>query len=230
MPQKSGAGGPPAAPDLRDFLKDILRCSAELAGTIAARAKSRKYPMHAIIIKQGDRSGAAFLLVAGFAHALKYGAEGQMMLLREFRYGDFFGAISQNEPSVDAEVVAVEASHAAMFAAFDFVMLVETHNCLGLALSRALIRQLHAADEKVTQRIMLSAAGRVYAELLKLARQGDGRTIRPAPVLAKVAVQAITTRESASRAVNDLLRRGLARREPGALVLVAPQRLEEMIV
>jgi len=109
-------------------------------------------------------------------------------------------------------------------------VLFETHNCVALAVTRALLRQLRAADEKVTQRIILSAAGRVYAELLKVARQGDGRSIRPPPVLAKLAVQANTTRESASRAVNDLIRRGLARREPGALILVAPHRLEEMIV
>ena len=229
MPQKPSVAAARAEPELHDCLKDILRCSAELAGSIAARAKSRSYPVQAVIIKQGDRSGAAFLLVAGLAHALKYGSEGQMVLLREFRTGDFFGAIVQDE-SGDAEVVAIEASRAAMFAAFDFMVLIETHSCLGLALMRGLLRQLRAADEKVTQRIMLSAADRVYAELLKLARQGDGRSIRPAPVLAKLAVQANTTRESASRAVNDLLRRGLARREPGALILVAPHRLEEMIV
>ena len=230
MPQNLGA--PQAEPELHVSLQDILRCSAELAAVIAARAKSRKYPVRAVIIKQGDRSGAAFLLVAGLAHALKYGAEGQMVLLREFRTGDFFGAIAQGEPGADdVEVVAVEASRAAMFAAFDFVVLIETHNCLGLAVARALLRQLRAADEKVTQRIMLSAAGRVHAELLRLARQSaDGRTIRPAPVLAKLAVQANTTRESASRAVNALLRRGIARREPGALILVAPRQLEEMVV
>ena len=229
MPQKSGTAQ--AEPELHASLKDILRCSGELAVSIAARAKNRSYPVRAVIIKQGDRNSAAFLLIAGLAHALKYGAEGQMVLLREFRTGDFFGAITHNEPGADdAEVVAVEASRAAMFAALDFVMIFETHNCVALAVTRALLRQLRAADEKVAQRIMLSAAGRVYAELLKLARQGDGRSIRPPPVLAKLAVQANTTRESASRAVNDLLRRGLARREPGALVLVAPYRLEEMIV
>lgn len=221
----------PAEPELHECLKDILRCSAELAGIIAARAKSRKYPMRAVIIKQGDRSGAAFLLVAGLAHALKYGAEGQMVLLHEFRTGDFFGTLEQDERGADeAEVVAIEASRAATFAAFDFVVLTQTHGCLALAVTRALLRQLRAADEKVTQRIMLSAAGRVHAELLKLARQGDGRSIRPPPVIAKLAMQANTTRETASRAVSDLLRRGLARREPGALIIPAPHRLEEMIM
>ena len=72
--------------------------------------------------------------------------------------------------------------------------------------------------------------GRVHAELLRLARLADGRVIRPAPVLAKLAVRVQSTRETVSRTINALERRGIIRRERDALVIVAPHRLEEMIV
>ena len=130
----------------------------------------------------------------------------------------------------EADVVAVEAVRAAVFLALDFLNLMETYGCVGLVVSRVLQRQLRAASTKMLERSTLSAAGRVHAELLRLARLGDGRTLRPAPVLSALAVRVQTTRETVSRTINTLERRGIIRRDGGALFIVAPQRLEEMIV
>ena len=45
-----------------------------------------------------------------------------------------------------------------------------------------------------------------------------------------VALRVSTTRETASRAVNALERRGIIRRDGETLVVVAPHRLEELIL
>lgn len=61
-------------------------------------------------------SGGSFLLLAGRAHALLYGLEGQKVLLQEFQPCDLFGTIGELEPRPqDADVVAMEASRAAVF-------------------------------------------------------------------------------------------------------------------
>ncbi len=54
--------------------------------------------------------------------------------------------------------------------------------------------------------------------------------MRPAPVLAAMAVRVLSTRETVSRTINALERRGIIRREADALIVVAPHRLEEMVV
>ena len=72
--------------------------------------------------------------------------------------------------------------------------------------------------------------GRVYAEIFRLARALPGLAIRPAPVISELAVRVSTTRETASRAVSILERRGFIRRDPGSLTVVAPQWLEELII
>ena len=90
---------------------------------------------------------------------------------------------------------------------------------MGLLVSRALLRQLRAASLRVTERSTLSASGRVHAELLRLAHLRDGRTIRPAPVLSSLAVRIHSTRETVSRAINALERRGIIRRDGDALVI-----------
>ena len=223
--------GAPQNTNLSQFLQKVFACSADIADGIARRAIERLYPLKAVILKQGDEASATFLLVAGRAQALTYGLEGQMVLLHELLPGDFFGAIAQTEPAPeDADVVAIEDVRAAVFRMLDFLALLEAYGCVGLAVSRMLLKQLRATAARMVERTTLSAVGRVHAELLRLARLGDGRTLRPMPVLSALAVRVHSTRETVSRTINALERRGLIRREADALVIVAPHRLEEMIV
>jgi CRP-like cAMP-binding protein len=217
--------------DLTVFLQKTFGCSPEIAASIGRRCVERRYPVRAIIIKQGDRIDATFLLVAGRVHALSFGTDGQLVLVHEFLAGDFFGAVAQAEPlPADTDVQAVESSRTAVFLLRDFLALIETHACVGLAVSKMLLKQLRATAAKMVERATLSATGRIHAELLRLAKLGDGRAIRPAPMLSVLAVRVHSTRETVSRTINALVRRGILRREGSALVIVAPQRLEEMIV
>jgi CRP-like cAMP-binding protein len=216
---------------LSEFLQQVFACAPDIADSIARRSIDRLYPLKAVILKQGDEAGSTFLLVAGRAHALSYGLEGQMVLLYELLPGDFFGVIAETEPAPEAaDVVAVEDVRAAVFRMLDFLALLEAYGCVGLAVSRMLLKQLRATAARMVERTTLSAVGRVHAELLRLARLGDGRTLRPMPVLSALAVRVHSTRETVSRTINALERRGLIRREADALVIVAPHRLEEMIV
>ncbi len=217
--------------DFNAFLQKTFGCSPEIAASIGRRAVERRYPVRAVIIRQGDRIDATFLLIAGRVHALSFGADGQLVLVHEFLAGDFFGAVAQAEPlPADTDVQAVESSRTAMFLLRDFLVLIETYGCVGVAVSKMLMKQLRATAAKMVERVTLSATGRVYAELLRLAKLGNGRAIRPAPMLSALAMRVHSTRETVSRTINALVRRGIVRREGSALVIVAPQRLEDMIV
>lgn len=217
--------------NLQNCLRDVFSCNNDVAASIAKSAHDRQFSVSTVLLKQGDKADLTFLLIAGRAHALTYGVEGKVILLHEFLVGDFFGAVAFSEQSPEeANVVAIEDVRAAVFRALDFLRLIETYSCVGLVVSRALYKQLRATSARMTARTTLSAAGRVYAELLRLARAGDGRTARPAPVHTELATTVNTTRETVSRAINHLIRRGIVRREGNVLVIVAPQRLEELIV
>lgn len=221
--------GPALDADLLAFLQGTFACSAEIAASIGRRAMDRRFPVSAIILKQGDAADATYLLVLGRAHALTYGSEGQVVMLHEFERGDFFGALSLSEPvPEDADVVAIEQVRASVFRAPDFLALIESYGCVGLIVSRMLLKQLRASSVRIVESTTLSAAGRIHAELLRLARLGDGKTIRPAPVLSALATRVYTTRETVSRTISALERRGIIRRDAHSLFIVAPLRLEEM--
>jgi CRP-like cAMP-binding protein len=97
-------------------------------------------------------------------------------------------------------------------------------------LLKFMVERLQQTASRMYEHAALSAVGRVHAELLRQARESEDLTIRPSPILSDIALRVSTTRETASRAVNALERRGIIRRNGEALVIVAPHRLEELIL
>jgi len=99
---------------------------------------------------------------------------------------------------------------------------------IGSGLSKILGRQYNAVLDRMAARITLTANGRVYAELLHEA--GEEGTISPPPVIAALALSAQTTRETGSRAINALERRGIIRRDDQRLEILSRGLLEELVI
>ena len=82
--------------------------------------------------------------------------------------------------------------------------------------------------QRLASRISLTAAGRIYARLLELA--GPDHVIAPPPVVSALAVSVQTTRETTSRTISALERRGIIHRDERRLVIQSPRMLEDMII
>ena len=215
----------------QDLVIRVFACTAEVAMQLLGRGRFKAYPRHALVLRAGDALSATWLVVVGRAQALLYSSEGQTVFLQDYGPGDLFGALGDlDRPCQEADVLAVDPLTTLILDGAELVLLAERHGSIGLALSRMLLRRLRQTHSRMYERAALTAVGRVYAELLRQARDGDGRTIRPAPILSEVALRVATTRETASRAVSALERRGIVRRDESALIIVAPQRLEEMVL
>jgi CRP-like cAMP-binding protein len=217
--------------DVREFIRETFGCRDEVAGHIFARGAVRTFAAHSTIVRQGEQPAAAYLLTWGRAQARLFSVEGQVVLLCEYRPGELFGALVELNPAPEeAEIVAIEAARSFVLRTRDLVALAEAYGSIGLALTRFLLRQLRNANSRIFEWAAVSAVGRVNKEILRLARASPDLVIRPAPVLSELAVRVSTTRETASRAVSALERRGIIRRDAGSLAVVAPQRLEELII
>lgn len=226
----SGSGQDRDEPGLVQALAAIFACSEDTAGVIAVRAVDRRYPPRTVILRQGDRVGETYLVVKGRAQATVVGRDGQQMLLNEFTAGDIFGAVGQAVTERhEADVVADLPMRAALFAALDFLGLLERHSCVGLAVSRMLVRQLRIINTRMVEEVILSAKGRVCAELLRMADAGDGRRISPAPVNTHLGLRVHAARETVSRIVTRLKERGIVRVDGDDLVIVSRRLLEDEI-
>jgi len=199
-----------------------------VAGTAAARLfRFRSIARGAKLFRQGDACSRCWLVIEGAVALRTVGLEGQPVQLASYGPGEFVGAFPapRRQPGELAATVSTRMLEAATI---DLARLARSVPEIGAGLAALLARQHDKLIARMASQIALSAPGRVYAELLVLA--GDsGDTIRPAPVLAALALRVNTTRETASRAVSAAERRGLLRREGGNLIIVSPERLAALV-
>jgi CRP/FNR family transcriptional regulator, cyclic AMP receptor protein len=213
-----------------DTIADAFGCDAALAAVVGAQARYRQWPHRATLIGEGEAFDAILLVVSGRARMFAYGVDGRFVMVQDFGVGDLVGEGALIDEGVaGGEIVATEAVGAGSFATSVFIALMSSHACIALAVSRLLVARLGAATRRLVEGATLSAVGRVHAELLRAGRAGEGMTISPLPVLAELARTVQTTRETVSRAISALEKRGIVRRSAEALTVVAPHRLEELI-
>ena len=128
-----------------------------------------------------------------------------------------------------AEVSATMSVDAGQIGVGTFIGLMERYNCIALSVAHALTLRLTQTTRRMVEGATLSAPGRIHAELLRQARGGEAMTIRPMPILSSFALYVQTSRETVSRTISALEKRGIVRRDGDGLTVVAPHRLEELI-
>ena len=208
-------------------------CAPDIAEVIDTKAHYLSHDPNSTILWHGEESEHACLLLAGKAQAISYSASGQLILLYTYGPGDIFGegaALGTKAPGdADNQVVAVAESNVGHFRNHVFIGLIENYSAVALAVSRLLTRRLRQTTQRMIEVSTLSTAGRIHNELLRQAREAEDMTIRPAPVLSEFALLVQSTRETVSRTINQLEKRGIIRRDGEGLTIVAPHRLEEEV-
>lgn len=221
----------PVPASVSRLLARVFNCLPDMAEQIFARGRLRTFHGRTTVIRRGDSVTTLYVVVSGRAQEILYAIDGQAVLLQEYRQGDFFGVADPPHAGAhEGDVVAAERLSTFLLEGSVLAVLAEQHSCIGLALLRLMVRRLQKTTSRMFEQVALSAVGRVHAELLRRAREVPDFTIRPTPILSELALRVSTTRETASRAVNALERRGIIRRDDDALVIVAPHRLEELIL
>lgn len=186
------------------------------------------------IIAQEEDEDHVFILLEGSVRVVLLSESGQEIWLDWFGAGAIFGELAAltGKPRT-SEIVAETACRVAAVTGQQFFDLLRAHGSIGLALSRILATRVHHTTQRMFELSALSAPGRIYAELLRMSepseKAGNSRTIRVAPSMTELARRVNTTRETTSRTVNDLERRGLLKRSNRSFELVDPDLLNRML-
>lgn len=212
-------------------------CGEALARTIAALGRGADFGEGQVLHPLPGREQTA-LVTAGLAREAAYGREGSMVVLHMIAPGEFYGTLvglddaagdGADEGQGATQVEAVRAGRAVHYRGEAVLRLMETYPGVAVAIARQLARRLAALRQRMLDNTLLSATGRICAELKRLAEASDDRVIRPLPVFAELAQRVQSTRETVSRTVSRLERRGVVQRTDGGLAVVAMHRLEELI-
>lgn len=212
--------------DQIDAIRAILRCGDESAQTIARLIEVKTFESGAIVAHQGTVANHFWLVIEGSVRVDAFAVDGQRQQLAQYGPGEGFGAFP--EPATNrAETSAASASHLFRIEAKRLAQAMAHDAAIGAGMARLLARQLDRALDRMVTRTTYSAAGRVYAELLSLAAGAD--RIAPPPKVTSLALSANTTRETASRALGALIRRGIISRDDEALQIHSPRMLMDLI-
>lgn len=202
-------------------------CSAESAALLAGAMTERQFSSGTTIALRGDPSALLYLVLDGTVVAEIFGIDGQQAQLTRHGPGEIFGAYAApTQHRADFRA----ATHVCLLSipTSTLVSLAQTHSDIGAGVAGLLARQLDRMLDRMAARIGLSANGRFHKALLQLA-DADGE-IRPPPVISALALSVHTTRETGSRALAALLRRGIVERHDDHLRIVSRRMLEDMVI
>ena len=195
----------------------------------------RDYPADEQIFDRQTESRDIYFVVSGRVRIVNFSASGREVSFDDIDAGGYFGELGaiDGEPR-SASVVAVEGTTVASLASGPFMDLVVKHPRVAIALMKRLAHIVRASTERIMDLSTLGAHNRVYAELLRLAREASGAeaqraTIKPIPTHSDIASRVSTTRETVARVLGELQHSGLVRRERSALVVSNMERLAEMV-
>lgn len=204
-----------------------FRCAEHEASLILSATRYRQFGHRAPVALRGDASAHLFLVVDGMASADLFSVDGQHAQLAGYGPGELFGAYP--EPTTHrADVTAQGGLSALMIETSVIAALAREHAGISQGVAYLMARQLDMVLDRMAARIGLTATGRFYRALLS--RADDEGWIRPLPVLSAMAIGVNTTRETASRALAHLVRRGIVQRHNNGLRIVSRRMLADLIV
>ncbi len=213
--------------DRLDALASFFSCSHREAEKLNDAMSFKTYHHKDILAHQGDVGSTIWIVLDGRAQLQIGGVDGQIQLLASHGPGELFGAFP-HERVVVSHVIAQNQLSVLEISTAKLTALLKVNQELSNGMSKILGRQYNAVLDRMAARITLTAKGRVYSELLR--QGGDNGVISPPPMVSGLAMIAQTTRETASRAINALERRGIIQRDAERLEIISTALLKDMII
>ena len=196
--------------------------TVEQAQTIADGVVKRRYRRGEIIVEQGRKSDALFILLSGRARVITSDARGREVILAVLEAGDYLGEMSliDNEPH-SATVRAEVQTDVLVLGRAEFSTCLPDNSSLSYAILRGLVARLRNADRQIESLALLDVYSRVARALLDMAEDEEGRRVIRSKVsrqdLAKVVG---ASREMVSRVMKDLEERGLIETQENGWVVL----------
>jgi len=180
----------------------------------------------------GDRD--MYMIVSGRVRVTTYSAAGRQVTFRDFGAGEHFGEVAAIDGMPrSADVVALQGTLLASLPRAAFGRLLREEPAVAERLLRDLAALVRRLSERVIDLSTLGVHQRLYAEVLRLAREAgvkDNRArIDPAPKHADLASQVSTYREQVTRELSALARAGVLGKDGRALVVLDLARLAKLV-
>ena len=175
--------------------------SAEDRAALAQSVVKRRYKRGAYLVRQGDTSGALYILMMGTVNVIATStlssAKGKEVILASLGRGDYFGEMSViDDQPPSADVVAQSLTDVLILGQNHLMACLQAHPAVGISLMKGLVARLRLADEKIESLALVDVYGRVARALLEMGTQEADGSRR---IAHKVSKQTVAKTIGASR-------------------------------
>jgi len=201
---------------------------------IGEKCRWNYYTADSHIIEQRTNNTDVFFIIKGCVRVVTYSIGGREIILREIKSGGHFGELEAIDelPSI-AWVVALGACELAIMDQINFLNLLNSTPLISLRLLKDYTFQTRFLTERIVELSTVAANNRVHLELLRRARDNMvseiSADINPIPLHSEIANCINTTRETVSRVMNNLVRRGLVERRKDSIFINDVNSLNSLI-
>jgi CRP/FNR family cyclic AMP-dependent transcriptional regulator len=206
-------------PDPPDKPDPSLLAPDELAA-ISPHAKARVYPAKTIVVTEGDRAGALFVILEGRCKAYVSDEDGREAVLSVMGPGEYFGEITLDDGPRSASVMTLEPTKLLVVPLDQFRDLVAANPDFATHFIGKLIRRIRELTKTVGNLALLDVYGRVARLLLDSAREEGGRLVVERLRQTDIAGRVGCSREMVSRIFKDLVKGGYIALEEERIVIV----------
>jgi CRP/FNR family cyclic AMP-dependent transcriptional regulator len=202
---------------------------------VEAKCVLRHFAAGEMIVARFGAGCAVYFMLTGVARVVHYLPGEDEITIATVGPGDTIGEIAAIDGlSRSATVIAEKDCAVAELSRHEFRDIVLRHGAVAFALLGLWAKIIRALDDKFSYVSTISPDQRVYAQLVRLARQdasGAGRwVIRDMPSHQHLADRAQTSRESVASALAELLRRGVAERHKKTFIVHDYAALRSLIL
>ncbi|MDZ7811782.1 MAG: cyclic nucleotide-binding domain-containing protein [Ideonella sp.] len=181
------------------------------ARAVADGVVKRRYRRGELVVEQGKKSNALFILLNGRARVLTADSRGREVILAVLEAGDYVGEMSLIDNQSHSATVRCEVQcDMLILGRQEFARCLPENSSLSYAIMRGLVQRLRSADRQIESLALLDVYGRVARALLDMSEEVDGDQV----VRSKVSRQDMAkivgaSREMVSRVMKDLEERGV---------------------
>jgi len=203
-------------------MKKYLKCiplfsdlSDEDLESIAQLAVVSRIPKKYIVVQEGEIGDSMYVILLGSVKIVYYTPDGREVILSILESGDFFGEMSllDQEPR-SATVMTLENSEFAYIRHSDFEHLMAGNPKLTIALLNEVVKRLRRTSHILERVSTMDVPHRLYDYLCYFCQSHgslskQGQYIVSLPTHRLIADQLSTSRETISRAISALKKKGI---------------------
>ena len=206
----------------------------EIVDRATAHIVSRSHPPNQVILLENDWGSSVYFILDGWVKIRTYNLDGKEVTLNILGKGELFGEMAAlDEVPRSTDVITLAPTTIGNLPAQDFVKLINTEPLAGIRLAQLMARRLRQVNRRL--RLRESDSTSRVADILLFLAEGQGKLSAEGTEIPNLPHRELSSlsglaRETVTRVLSKLEKKGLILRERDVLCIPDMHALERLLV